>query len=220
MRSSRCLRARGWSVTHNTLMASLAKASLRLAFSFGFRLRAYGQNNVPRTGGVLLLSNHQSFLDPPLVGVPIGRWLTYMARATLYRNRLFGALIRSFNAFPVRQGAVDRTAMRTAIGLLNEGHGVVMFPEGSRTPDGEMKLFKGGFRLLLRRAPVPVVPVAVHGAFAVWPRHQFLPRPGQVRVMYGKPIPAGELTAVSDEEAAKRVHGAISSLLETLRRLP
>jgi 1-acyl-sn-glycerol-3-phosphate acyltransferase len=207
-------------VAHNSLMATLGKAAFRFLFGFLFRLRAYGQNNIPATGGMLLLSNHQSFLDPPLVGVPVHRWLAYMARATLYRNPLFGALISSFNAFPVRQDAVDRTAMRTAINLLNAGHGVVMFPEGSRTPDGEIKPFKGGFRLLLRRAPVPVVPVAVDGAFAAWPRHQLLPRFGRVRVMYGKPIPAEELTSVPDEEAAERVRAAISSLLETLRRLP
>jgi 1-acyl-sn-glycerol-3-phosphate acyltransferase len=201
-------------------MASLAKASFRLAFTLGLQLRAYGQRHVPESGGVLLLSNHQSFLDPPLVGVPVGRWLTYMARASLYRNPLFGELIRSFNAFPVRRGAVDRQAMRRAIELLNEGHGVVMFPEGSRTPDGSLQPFKGGFRLLLRRAPVPVVPVAIDGAFDAWPRYRRLPRFGKVRVMYGPPIPAEALIALSDEEAAERVRLAINALQKALERLP
>lgn len=191
----------------------------RLLFMLLFGIRAYGQQNVPERGGVLLLSNHQSFLDPPLVGVPISRQLGYLARRSLFRGALFGWVIRSLGAMPVRRGAADRAAIRCAIERLLAGEALVMFPEGTRSRDGALQPIRGGFRLLVRKAGVPVVPVAVDGAYRAWPRGRFLPRPRRIRVSYGRPIPAADLVELTDAEAGERLTREISSLLSRLQRL-
>ncbi len=196
------------------------KGLARIFCGFFFRLRAYGQDNLPERGGALLLSNHQSYLDPPIVGIVVRRRVAYMARDTLFRNLMFGGLLRLLNVFPVKRGRPDHASIRLAIDYLRSGQVVVMFPEATRTRDGALQQVKGGFRLLVERANVPVIPVAIDGAFRAWPRDRLLPRPRRVRVMYGRAIPQVELEGLSDDEAAARAFREISSLLEKLRRLP
>jgi len=199
---------------------ALCRPPAQLLVGLLFRLRAYGQERLPKRGGALLLANHQSYADPVLLGVPSPRRLAFMAREPLFRNPVFGALIRALGAFPVRQGKPDKSAIRLAVDLLRSGRLLVLYPEGTRTPDGAVLPIKGGFRLLVRRAGVPVIPVALQGAFEAWPRSRRLPRPGRIRVLFGRPIPPSEFDGLSDDTAAERVHGEISSLLETLQRLP
>ncbi len=198
----------------------LCRPPAQVLVSMLFRLRAYGQERLPESGGALLLSNHQSYMDPLLMGVAVRRPLTFMAREPLFRNPLFSALIRSLGAFPVRQGAPDKSSIRQAIHLLKSGRFVALFPEGTRTWDGKVQPIRGGFRLLVRRANVPVIPVALQGAFEAWPRVRRLPRPGRIRVRFGRAIPPEEMEHWSDEEAALRVRTEIVSLLGSLERLP
>lgn len=183
-----------------------------------FRLRAHNVANVPKRGGVLILSNHQSFLDPMLVGCLAHRPFHFMARHTLFRNRVVRGILLWVNAFPVKRGGADRAAIREAIERLAAGKVVVMFPEGTRSPDGELQPIKGGFRLLVRKAHVPVLPVVIDGAFKAWPRSQKLPRPSPVSVIYGQSIPPEELENLSDAEAAGRVQREMAALLAELRR--
>lgn len=198
---------------------ALSKLATSVFLGLFCQLRAYGITNLPKQGGALLLSNHQSFFDPILVGSPLSRPTFFMARDTLFRNPLFGALLWAVNAFPVTLGRPDRGAIRTAVGRLTAGQLVVMFPEGTRTRDGELQPFKGGFRLLVRKANVPVIPVVIRGAYEVWPRSRLLPRPGPVRVMYGRGIPAAEFEGLSDDEAVERVGREMSRMLDELRRV-
>jgi len=193
---------------------------VRVFLSVFFRPRAYGQGNVPEHGGALLLSNHQSYLDPVLIGAFSPRRLLYMARLTLFTNPVFGGLIRLLGVFPVKRGRPDRGSIRLAIRHLQSGEIVVMFPEGTRTPDGELQRVKGGFKLLVGKASVPVIPVALDGAHRVWSRWRALPRPGRIRVMYGPVIPPEEFDGLTDREAADRVGREFSFLLRKLRRLP
>jgi 1-acyl-sn-glycerol-3-phosphate acyltransferase len=183
-----------------------------------FGLRSVGAHRVPAEGGALLLGNHASFLDPPVIGAPLRRHLRYMARDTLFRNRLFGWFLHCVNAFPVRRGRPDKDSIRRAVAELASGELLVMFPEGTRSPDGTLQPMKGGFRILVRRAGVPVIPVAVDGSFEAWPRDG-TPRPHPVRVAYGRPISAAVIGRLSDEEAAERVRSEILRLLLRLRRL-
>ena len=183
-----------------------------------FRLRAHDVANVPKSGGVLILSNHQSFLDPMLVGCPVRRVFHFMARHTLFRNRIIGGIFRWVYAFPVERGKADRAAIRGTIERLVAGEAVVMFPEGTRTPDGELQPINGGFRFFVRKANVPVVPVVIDGAFKAWPKSQKLPRPSPVSVIYGQSIPAEEFENLSDAEAAERVQREMAVLLAKLRR--
>jgi 1-acyl-sn-glycerol-3-phosphate acyltransferase len=183
-----------------------------------FRLRAYDVANVPKQGGAIILSNHESFLDPMLVGCPVRRPLCFMARDTLFRNPILGWILRWVNAFPVKRGRADRAAMRTALERLSAGDVLVMFPEGTRTPNGELQPVKGGFRFLVRKANVAVVPVVLDGAFTAWPRSRKLPRPGRVGVIYGQAIPPEEFENLSDAEAAERIQREMDALLGDLRR--
>ncbi len=177
-----------------------------------FRIHIYGRENVPDEGAVVLVGNHQSYLDPVFCGIPLKRPLYFLARDSLWKNRFFGRSISSVNTIPVKQGKADLSAMRKVIGKLKEGWGVCLFPEGTRTSDGKITAFKPGFGLLCRRGGAAVVPVVIDGAFECWPRHKKIFSPGPIVVRYGKAIPAGEVANMSDRELAEL-------LTVTLRRM-
>jgi 1-acyl-sn-glycerol-3-phosphate acyltransferase len=145
--------------------------------------------NVPRAarlrGGVMFVANHQSFLDPMLVGQAVPRSMSYLARSTLFEVPGFGRLIRAVHAHPVKRGAADAQALKTVIRLLRGGESVLMFPEGTRTRDGSLGTFKAGAAAIAIRCRVPVLPVAIEGAYDCWPRTRLLPRPARSAVAYG-----------------------------------
>lgn len=184
------------------------------AATVAFDFRTDGVDHVPRTGGVLLLANHQSFLDPVLIALRLEREIAFLARSTLFHGA-FGALIRYLNAFPVKQGKGDVGAMKQTIELLKQGHAMVVFPEGSRTYDGRLGPLAPGVALLIQRARVPVVPIAIEGAFDAWPRSRKLPTPARIRVAYGKPIRPGEVDA---RHVIDRVEASIRSLLKDIHQ--
>jgi len=190
-----------------TWMYSLGQSLCRLFAITLFDLKAYGVENIPKRGGVLIVANHQSFLDPVMLGVKVTRPMSFLAKSELFVNKIFGAAIRGVNAFPVRQGEGDVGAVRETIKRLQEGHVLVIFPEGGRSDDGEIAPLQTGVGLIVRRAgpTVRVVPAAVEGAFKAWPRGQKLPKPRQVRVKYGKPmdlchLKAAEIRGIIDTE--------------------
>ncbi|MEO0965148.1 MAG: lysophospholipid acyltransferase family protein [Planctomycetota bacterium] len=195
-----------------------------LWFAPCYRFRAYHSNRIPMTGPVLFLANHQSFLDPIIVGLPSSHRQFYaLARATLWNNRTVGRLISSLNAIPVDQEATDTKSMRACLDVLKQGHALLVYPEGSRTHDGTVQDFSPGVTLLIRRAKPTVVPVAIEGSFDAWPRTRKLPRAtGRIAVMYGEPIPAEALLAHKPDamlaELRETVEGMRQELAETLRR--
>jgi len=159
----------------------------RLLFSVLFGIRVYGQRNVPATGGVILASTHQSFLDPIAVELGLSREGHIMARDSLFRG-LFGRLISSLNAFPIERASADLGAMRTAIRRLSEGQMLLLFPEATRTRTGDIGRLRPGLGLLAKWSDATVVPVTIEGAFACWPRNRKMFRPGKIRVMFGSPM--------------------------------
>ncbi|MBI4583490.1 MAG: 1-acyl-sn-glycerol-3-phosphate acyltransferase [Planctomycetes bacterium] len=165
------------------------RAFTRAAAIVFFDYRSYHGERVPRSGGVVLGSNHQSFLDPCLVGVALGRHLSYLARESLFRIPALGRLIRSLNAFPVaRESQAPRQGIEISLKILAAGRALVLFPEGTRTATGRLGPMKRGVSLLARQSGCPVVPIYLDGAFHVWPRQRLLPRPGPIRVYFGEPI--------------------------------
>jgi cytidylate kinase len=177
-----------------------------------FRLHPAGRENVPDQGPLVLISNHQSFLDPVLCGIFVKRPLYFLARDSLFRG-FFGRLIASVNTIPVKRGAADLAAMRIIIDKLKQGSGVCLFPEGTRTSDGKITAFKPGFGLLCRRGNAAVVPVLIDGAFEAWPRHKKLFSPGtHIAICYGKCIPAGQVKKMGDRKLAQ-------VLTDTLRKM-
>ncbi len=181
-----------------------------------FGIRAYGQRNVPRRGPVILASTHQSFLDPILVQVGLGRLAWIMARQTLFDNRLFSMLIRSLRAFPIDRGTADLGALHDAIEKLRGGDLLLLFPEATRTATGEIGRIHRGIGVIAHRADAPVVPVTIDGAFECWPRENLVFRPGRIRVMYGEPM---RIEGSSRAELNAFVERLRERLVEQQRRL-
>ena len=147
--------------------------------------------NVPdlgRLGGVLIAPNHQSYLDPVLVGMAFFERIDYLAREGLFRVPGFGQWLRAVGAHPVRRGAADRAALRTVLRVLRSGRPLLMFPEGTRTRDGSLGRFSPGVGAIAVKCGAPVLPVGIEGAFRCWPRTRVLPVPARVVVAFGKPL--------------------------------
>jgi len=153
-----------------------------------FGLRVHHRRRFPRTGGVLVVANHQSYLDPILAAVGMPRAFHPMARESLFRFAPFRWLIGSLYAFPVRRGTADLAAVKEALRRLQAGGVVLVFPEGTRTRDGSIGPMHGGPAAIAARAGVPIVPMVIDGAFEAWPRTRRLPRPHPIRVAVGAPV--------------------------------
>ena len=139
---------------------------------------------------------------------------SYLAKAELWNNRVFGWLISHLYAFPVQQGRGDIGAIKETIHRLQEGHLLNIFPEGSRTEDGELLPIQRGVATVIRKAGVPVVPAVIDGSFRAWPKHTLLPRRYPVRVMYGKPLKMDHLRG---NEIVEEVDRILREMLADLR---
>ena len=178
-----------------------------------FRLRVYGKENIPADGAFLLVSNHQSFLDPVFCGVPLKRDLFFLARHTLFSNKFFGKVLWAINAMPVKRGQADMSAMKMVIARLKAGFGVCLFPEATRSSDGKIAAFKPGLGLLCKRGDAPIVPMVVDGAFEAWPRHKKIFSPWRrISICYGDRISLEQIKNMDDRELAE-------NLTNTLRRM-
>jgi len=168
-----------------------------------FKIRVIGRENVPVTGPAILASNHQSYMDPPFVGVGLNRQIHFMARKSLFeRFFLFTWLIRSLNAFPVERDRGDVGAMKEILRRLQGGAAIVVFPEGTRTVTGEIGALKPGLFRIAARAGVAVVPTVIDGAFESWPRWSIYPRPYPVIVAFGKQVRPEDYSNDADSMAA------------------
>jgi 1-acyl-sn-glycerol-3-phosphate acyltransferase len=186
----------------------------RILTTLFFGLKVYGLKNVPREGGVVLASNHQSNLDPILIAVRLRRPVSFMAKSELFENPYFGWLIRSLHAFPVRQGQGDLAAIRQTLQRLEEGYALNVYPEGHRTLDGEMLPLQRGIALILKKADVPVIPVAIDGSFQAWPKGRKFPRAHQIKLIYGKSI---HFKGMHADDILELLHSTLGSLLKELR---
>jgi 1-acyl-sn-glycerol-3-phosphate acyltransferase len=192
----------------------LAQVIVRVGTSLLFDLKVYGKHNVPAEGGALMISNHQSLLDPAVLGAQLPRPMSYIAKSELWKNRVFGGLITRLYAFPVRQGAGDVGAIKETISRLHEGHLLNIYPVGSRTEDGELLPIQAGAALVIRRAGVPVVPAVVDGSFYAWPKGRLLPTRHPVRVMYGKPL---KMDHMKSKEIVAEIDRVFREMLAELR---
>ena len=182
------------------------------------RLRHWGIDNIPAEGGVLVVSNHESFLDPVLVGTGVRRGMTYLARSTLFRFPVFGPFIRSIDAIPIDREGMGLAGIKESLRRLKRGGMVVVFPEGTRTVDGETRPFRAGFTALAVRSKAAILPVAIEGAFQAWPRRQKLPCRSTIHVRYGRPILPEEARQLDDEELLAEVERRVRQCREQLRQ--
>lgn len=197
-----------------TLLYRAMRGCSRLVSTQLFDLKVYGRHHIPAAGGVLVVSNHQSYLDPMLIAVQLRRPMSFLAKSELFKNRYFGWLITSLNAFPVRQGAGDVGAIKETIRRLQEGHLLNIFPEGSRTEDGKLQPIAAGAALVIRKAGVPVVPAIIDGSYDAWPKDQKLPRRHPTRVMYG---PVMRLDGLKAAEIVKKIDETFHTMMRELR---
>jgi len=189
----------------------------RVLFVLVFGLRVHHRRRFPRTGGVLVVVNHQSYLDPILAAVGMPRVFHPMARESLFRFAPFRWLIGSLYAFPVRRGTADLAAVKEALRRLEAGGVVLMFPEGTRTRDGSIGPMHGGPAAIAARAGVPIVPMVIDGAFEAWPRTRRLPRPQRIRVACGRAVSVGDGGAENPEAVMASVRRQMLDLQAELR---
>lgn len=157
----------------------------RTFFRLFFRARVLGTENMPSQGAVILAANHQSNWDPPFLATFLQRPVSYMAKQELFEVPVFGAAIRACHAFPIRRGAADRAAIKTALQVLKLQKCLGVFPEGTRSRDGQRHKAEAGVALLAAMSKAPVVPAAIMGTNHILGPGGSLP---QLTVRYGKPL--------------------------------
>jgi 1-acyl-sn-glycerol-3-phosphate acyltransferase len=201
-----------------------------LILSVFFGLRVAGVRHLPRRGGVLVVANHQSFLDPAAIGCGRPRHFHFLARKTLFNNPIFGWLLRRLNCVPIDQEGIGIEGIRNIIARLEAGRPVLVFPEGERTHDGRMQPLKAGIALLFKRVRVPILPVGIAGAYDAWPRWRTFPIPSpaflapsksSIAVAFGQPRDAKELLSIPRDEMLALLTSDIARLMkeaEAMRR--
>ena len=191
---------------------------LRLLMPIVWKTRVFGRHNEPAEGGVVYISNHQSFLDPMLIGFGLARPANYMARSTLFDIPGLSQLMKMVNAFPVNRGTADTGALKEAMRRIKRGGQVLIFAEGTRTRDGKVAPFLPGVSLLVRRAADWVVPVLIDGAFEAWPRTRGFPGLGNIVVSFGEPIPREEAREFKGAAIVEHVRQIIIQMQTEVRR--
>jgi 1-acyl-sn-glycerol-3-phosphate acyltransferase len=160
----------------------------RVYFYLYHRGRVYNAERLPDNGAFILAGNHISFLDPPFFGLACKREAYYMARDTLFRNPLAGWILRSWHCVPISRDRGDIGAMRTVLRMLGEGKAVLMFPEGTRSEDGQLQEPRAGIGMIVAKANVPVLPMRIFGTERALPKGASLPRPARVEIKFGEPF--------------------------------
>ncbi len=185
---------------------------LQLLFSVFLRYRAYGHRELEQYSGMLFLVNHQSFLDPLLVGLPLSRPVCFLARDSLFRVPVVGWVLRSTYVMPINRESASTAVMRESIAKLKAGYWLGIFPEGTRSVDGQLGELKPGFLAIVRRAQVPVCIVGIAGSQHAFGRGALFPRMAKVSVYFDSPMMPEELKSLLE-------HGEEHLLAEIRSRL-
>ncbi len=206
-----------------TPLYRLSRAFLKALFRCYNRWEVSGREHVPATGGVLLIANHTSYADPPIVGAACSRPVNFMAKAELFRIPGLSAFISRTHAFPVKREAADQQALRHALRLLSAGEVLLVFPEGTRSPDGRLMAFEAGAAFLALVGKAQVVPVGIDGADRLLPRGKPVLLPTKLRVRFGPPVDLSRFRARRRsrevlQETCDAMSAALSAVLPEGRR--
>ncbi len=174
-----------------------------------FRIRCHGRQNIPTSGPLIVCANHQSFLDPAIVGLCFDRRLNYLARKSLFRFLPFRLLFLFLDAIPLDRDGQGLAGLRESMRRIKRGEGVLLFPEGTRTHDGSVLPLHPGFCVLARRGNVTLLPVGFDGAFEAWPRTAKLPTASVIHVCIAEPLSPEEISKLDDEALIAEVERRI-----------
>lgn len=183
-----------------------------------FRLRVAGRHNIPLKTGAIIASNHQSYIDPVLIGAVARRRTGYLARETLWHGgRFFAHVITFLGAIPISIDKGGKEGIRTVVAYLKKKRHILVFPEGTRTRDGTIGAMNPGVKLMAELANVPIVPAAVKGSFEMWPRHKKRMRfPCPLSAGFGKRFEPEELRKMTSEEFCAQLRERIVGVYEKL----
>ncbi|EEF58781.1 lysophospholipid acyltransferase family protein [Pedosphaera parvula] len=195
----------------------------RTLFATYFRWRVYNPEHVPLKGAVILASNHASFLDPPLVGSGVKRDINYLARKSLFRYPGVGWILRTVNAVPVDREGGGAAGLKAIMDRLHNGGAIILFPEGTRSTDGNFLPARSGIGLTVIKSDAPVVPVRVFGTYDAWGRHVKIPKPRHVAIKYGTPMHFEQLRAEArtcTKERLKQIYQQVADeIMDAIARL-
>ncbi len=194
------------------------KYSFLIIFKILYRLEVKGIENIPK-GKAIIASNHVSYFDPPIIAAACRGELSFLAMEPLFKNSIFGFLIRHLNAYPISGNAGDLKSIKTICRLLNEKRKVVIFPEGERTTDGIIKEVKPGFAFIAQKTDSPIVPVYIKGAFDVWPITRRFPKLfGKITCTFGPPIHPQDFKHVGKKEAINALSDKVLTSIQGLNK--
>ena len=196
-------------------------ASCRAFHGIYAPIEAYGVRHVPLNGRVLIVSNHQSLLDPFILAITCPRRLFYAAKKEIFEIPIVGPAARSYGMFPVDRSRLDISAAKKALRILNQEKALAILPEATRSASGDLLPFTAGFVNVAIRSEAPVVPTSIVGSWRVWPKHRSFPRPGRIRIAYGEPMDLadgidGPITPEVQRTFGEQVRSLVSSLSESL----
>lgn len=179
--------------------------SFRLLYATYFRWHVYNPERVPRSGPVILASNHSSYLDPMLVGAGLPRAINYLTREDLFNLPVIGWILHRWQAVPVNREGGGAKGLKAILDRLLNGGGIILFPEGTRSHDGKLQPARSGIGLTVIKSTAPVIPVRVFGTFAAYNRFMRIPRPRPVAVKYGRPLQFEQLRAEAQSCSKERL---------------
>jgi 1-acyl-sn-glycerol-3-phosphate acyltransferase len=195
----------------------LGRFCCKIYFLLFYHLTVYGTENII-PGKAIIASNHTSFLDPPMIAVCCPEEVYFLARKTLFSPFLLGSLLSKFNAFPVNGTTQDLSSIKLICKLLEEKKKVVIFPEGMRSPDGELQPFKTGFGMLAMRCRAPIIPVYLEGCYEIWNRKQRFPKLwGRAICKIGQPIYPEQYAHLEKKESYQAIAEQLKRSLERLK---
>jgi 1-acyl-sn-glycerol-3-phosphate acyltransferase len=190
----------------------------RLWLLFYFQLRVHGMQNVPRHDGMLICANHQSVLDPIVIGCAFPRRSNYLAKKTLFGIWWLAWFLKQVDTISIDRDGMGIAGMKETLRRLRRNESVLLFPEGSRTHDGNLQPLMSGFVALAKRVDLPLLPVGLDGPFACWPRGSSFPRMGMVHVVFGKPIEPEEIRGLDDDQITRLLEQRIRVCFDEARQ--
>jgi len=186
-------------------------------FKLYLNFKVTGRGNIPKKGAFVFVSNHSSYFDPILLGTSLHRGLYYMARENLFWKPFFGWVMEQVHAFPIKRGAGDLGALKQALAILKDGKPLVMFPEGTRSKNKDLRSAKPGVGFIVAKAKVPVIPVYIKGSLEALPGNLMTLKHRPVAVYIGEPITFDLSEKHNNKEAYQKISDEIMKRIAALR---